>query len=239
MMSFLNKVGGLSSKELSGIMLSKGVTPPISSKSCSRARSILVRVYLCTYTLHLSPVAQTQNGARYLRSHHCWATRNVRDLLKTEIIFADHAKHSDLKRVIETTRLVYTALWEQSSPPTPTNEYIQSIIKEWNLEPDLVAFCSTFTHLLLLALPDVVDTFKGDVTELLTEAWSQHIESQDPSIWLRELWFTELTHLFVECGVQAPFVTLYSLHLQGSLDGNIAFELSTRFSAAGHSLQCT
>ena len=140
---------------------------------------------------------------------------------------------------MEITRNMSNAFWNPPSPSTPTDKYLQSIIAEQNLKPDIVALCSTFTHLLVLASPDAVDTLKEDVMKSLTEIWKQHIESQDPSIWLRELWFTELTHLFVECGVQAPFVTLYSLHLQGSLDGNIAFELSTRFSAAGHSLQCT
>ena len=134
---------------------------------------------------------------------------------------------------------MYCAFWKPPSPSTPTNDYVQSVIKERNLKPDLVAFFSTFTRLLLLASPDAVDTLKEDVTKLLTEVWSQHIDSQGPSLWLRELWFTELTHLFVECGVQAPFVTLYSLHLQGSLEGDITFGISTRSFAARHSLQCT
>ena len=112
------------------------------------------------------------------------------------------------------------------------------MITEQNLKPDAVALCSTFTRLLVLASPDVVATHKRVVIKPLTEVWRQHIGSQDPPHWLGKLWFTELTRLLVEHGVQAPFVTLYSLHLQGSLDGDIAFELSTRFSAAEHSLQC-
>ena len=134
---------------------------------------------------------------------------------------------------------MYNALWNLPSMSAPTNDYLQSVITERNLKPDLVAFCSTFTRLLVLASPDAVDTLKEDVIRPLTEVWKQHIGSQEPSLWSGKLWFTELTHLFVQCGVQAPFVTLYSLHLQGSLDWDITFDLSTRSLAARHLLQCT
>ena len=134
---------------------------------------------------------------------------------------------------------MYNAFWNPPSPSTPTDNYLQSIIAEQNLKPDIVALCSTFTRLLVLASPDAVDTLKEDVIKPLTEVWKQHIGSQDPSHWLGKLWFTELTRLLVEHGACAPFVTLYSLHLQGSLDWDITFDLSTRSSAAEHSSQCT
>ena len=134
---------------------------------------------------------------------------------------------------------MYNAFWNPPSPSTPTDKYLQSIIAEQNLKPDIVALCSTFTRLLVLASPDAVDTLKEDVIKLLTEVWKQHIGSQDPSHWLGKAWFTELTRLLVECGVQAPFVTLYSLYSQGSFGRDVAFYRSTRSSAAGHSLQCT
>ena len=131
------------------------------------------------------------------------------------------------------------AFWILPSMSAPTNDYLQSVITEQGLKPDLAAFCSTFTRLLVLASPDAVDTLKEEVIKPLTEVWKQHIGSQDPSLWLGKLWFTELTRLFVQCGVQAPFVTLYSLHLRGSLDWDITFDLSTHSSAAEHSSQCT
>ena len=134
---------------------------------------------------------------------------------------------------------MYNTFWNPRPPSTPTDNYLQSIITEQNLKPDLVAFCSTFTRLLVLASPDAVDTLKEDVTKLLTEVWKQHIASQHPSHWLGKSRLTELTRLFVECGAQAPFVTVYSLYSQGSLDRYITSDISTRSSAARHSSQCT
>ena len=148
------------------------------------------------------------------------------------------SRNLDIRGLLEITKNMYSAFWN----PTPTDNNLQSIIKMRNLKPDLVALCLTFTRLLFLALPDAVDTLKVDVTKLLTQGWNQHIRSHGPSLWLGESLeksrLTELIHLFVECGVQAPFVTLYSLYWQGSLGRDVIFDRSTRSSAARHSFLC-
>ena len=134
---------------------------------------------------------------------------------------------------------MYNAFWNPPSPSIPTNNYLQSIIAEQNLKPDLVALCLTFTRLLVLASPDAVNTLQEDVIKLLTEVWNRHIGNKSSSLWREKAWVIELARLFVECGVQAPFVTLYSLYSRGSFDRDVAFDKNTRPPAAGHSLQCT
>ena len=129
--------------------------------------------------------------------------------------------------------------WNPPSPSTPTNCHLQSVVKERNLKLDVVAFCSTFTDLLFLASPDAIDMLKEDVATVLTEIWDRHIGTQDPSHWGKVTSYTEITHFFVQFGVQAPFVTFYSLYSQGSLDRDVTFCFGgTHSFAMKHSLLC-
>ena len=108
------------------------------------------------------------------------------------------------------------------------------------MKPDLAAFCSTFTILLLLASPDAVETLKGDIVKLLTDIWDGHMRNGDAFRWMREVWFADITHLCIEYDIQSPFMTLYSMCSGGSMKSDAVFACGTRVSESArvHSLQC-
>ena len=130
--------------------------------------------------------------------------------------------------------------WDPPSPSTPTNCHLQSVVKERNLKLDVVAFCSTFTNLLFLASSDAVEMLRDDIAKLLTNIWERDMRSKDTSRWMEEVWFADITHLYIEYDVQAPFMTLYSMYSRGSMDSDAMFARHTHFPNSGrvHSLQC-
>ena len=132
------------------------------------------------------------------------------------------------------------AFWNPPSPSTSTNDHLQAIITERNLKPHLAAFCRTFTNLLFLASPDAVEMLKGDIAKLLTKVWDRDMRSEGQSLWMEEVWFTDLTHLSIEYDAQAPFMTLYSMYSGGSMDSDAVFTHGTGVSESArvHSLQC-
>ena len=108
------------------------------------------------------------------------------------------------------------------------------------MKPDLAAFSLTFTNLLFLASPDAVETLKGDIAKVLTNIWDGCQRNEVPSGWIKEVWFADVTHLYIEYDVQAPFITLYSMYSGGSMDSDAVFARGTRVSESTrvHSLQC-
>ena len=145
----------------------------------------------------------------------------------------------DCKGLLDVTTSMHSAFWGKPLPLRIINDDLELTIKERNLEPDSVAFCSIFTSLWVLASSDVADTLRGDAGTLLITIWNGDIGSQNLSSCLSRVWFTDFVHLSIYFAAGTSFVTLYSLHLQGSLEGDITFGISTRSFAARHSLQCT
>ena len=66
------------------------------------------------------------------------------------------------------------------------------------------------------------------------------MRNEDTSRWMEEVWFADMTHLYIEYDVQAPFITLYSMYSGGSMDSDAVFARGTRVSESTrvHSLQC-
>ena len=135
---------------------------------------------------------------------------------------------------------MYNAFWNPPSPSTPTNDRLQAIITKRNLKPDLAAFCWTFTNLLFLASSDAIKRLEGDIAKLLTNIWDGDMRNEVPSRWMQEVWFTDITHLYIEYDIQPPFITLYSMYSRGSMNSDAVFASRTRVSESTrvHSLQC-
>ena len=147
----------------------------------------------------------------------------------------------DVRNLLEIATNLYNVVWNSPSPSAPTNDHLQDVITKRNLEPDLAAFCLTFTNLLFLSSPDAIKRLEGDIAKLLTNIWDGDMRNEDLSHWMEEVWFADITHLYIEYDIQAPFMTLYSIYLRGSVNSNAAFARRTRVSesARAHSLQCT
>ena len=150
---------------------------------------------------------------------------------------ADTLRHLDLDNISETTRVVYAAFWSSSIPTLPTNDYLQSIIKD--LEADWVAFCAVFSCLLFLASLGALETvtLKENIATPLAEIWNGHIKAQNQSCQMEGVWLTQFTNPPVELDVQTSFVTLYSIHSPGFFKHSTTFALS-HIPARTCSLRC-
>ena len=145
--------------------------------------------------------------------------------------------HSDLKNMFEITRAVYAAFWMSPSPSTPMYDYLQSTIKQRSLKPDSAVFLSTFSALSFLASYKAVETYKKDMATFLTQIWNVRVERQDGPPVTGES-FSYLTYLSIGIGVQGPFLLLYSLYFQSSLDPDAKLAQCAYPSATEYSSGC-
>ena len=144
----------------------------------------------------------------------------------------------DRKGLLDVTTSMHFAFWGKPLAPIIINDDFGSMIKERNLEPDSVAFCSIFTSLWVLASSDVADMLRGDAETLLITIWNGDMGSQYLSSCLSRVWFTDFVHLSIDLAFGTSFVTLYSLCSRGLLDRKAVFAKSTRKYTKGHSLRC-
>ena len=144
----------------------------------------------------------------------------------------------DCKGLLDVTTFMHFAFWGKPLPPRIINDDLGSTIKERNLKPDSVMFCSIFTSLWVLASSDVADTLRGDAETLLITIWNGDIGGQDLSSCLDRVWFTDFVHLSIDFAFGTSFVTLYSLCSRCLLGRNAMFAKSTRAYTKEHSLRC-
>ena len=144
----------------------------------------------------------------------------------------------DRKGLLDVTTSVHFAFWGKPLPPRIINDDLGSTIKEQNLEPDLVAFCSIFTSLWVLASSDVAGALRGDAEALLITIWNGGIGSQGLSSCLSRVWFTDFVHLSIYFAAETSFVTLYPLCSGDLLYRKAMFAKSTRAYTKEHSFRC-
>ena len=146
----------------------------------------------------------------------------------------------DIRNLLEIATNLYNTFWNPPSSSTTPNDYLYPIIKKRDLKPNLAAFFSIFANVLFLASPDAVEMLKGDIAKLLTKIWDGGMRSEGQYLWMEEVWFSDVTHLYIEYDAQAPFMTLYSMYSRGSMNSDAAFAQRTRVSEPSgvHPLQC-
>ena len=132
---------------------------------------------------------------------------------------------------------IYATFWNQPSPSTPTNDYIQSEITKRKLEANLAAFCLTFSSLFLLASSEAIETHEEEARAFLSKIWDEQVETQDTAI--AEEWFIGFICISIISGVHAPCLQLYSMKRPGSLDNSILRDEGLLSHAQRHSSLCT
>ena len=145
-------------------------------------------------------------------------------------------ENTDFGGLVKATTHIYAAFWNQPSPSTPTNDYIQSEIKKQKLEANFAAFCLTLSSLFLLASPEAIKTHGKEARACLAKIWDEQVKTQNAAI--AEGWFIGFLYISIISGVQAPFLQLYSMKTPESLDDSILIDKGLLSHAHRHSSLC-
>ena len=142
----------------------------------------------------------------------------------------------DFGGLVKAATHIYATFWNQPSPSTPTNDYIQSEITKRKLEANLAAFCLTFSSLFLLASSEAIETHEEEARAFLSNIWDEQVKTQDAAT--AEGWFIGFIYISIISGVQAPFLQLYSMKTPESLDDSILADKGLLSHAHRHSSLC-
>ena len=141
-----------------------------------------------------------------------------------------------MRTLLEVTTHIYAAFWNQPSPSTSANDYLQPAIKKRKLKANLPAFCLVLSSLFLLASSEAVETHERRARELLAKIWDEQVKTQNAAI--AEGWFIGFLYISIISGVQAPFLQLYSMKTPESLDDSILIDKGLLSHAHRHSSLC-
>ena len=130
---------------------------------------------------------------------------------------------------------MYNAFWNPPSPSTPTNDHLQDIIAERKLKPNITTFFQTFNALYGLASKEAADACREDVAKFVDKICEMLMPTTADSLLPTDKGTFKSVHLYMESGVQSPFLALYSSASRGSFNHQVG-QVNSPFNVG--SVQC-